>query len=130
MITPEQSPLVAEARRIGMEFAAPNADDVDKKARFPHEAIDALKKTKLISAYVPKDLGGFGCSIEEISAMCFELGQRCANAAMVFAMHQIQVACLVRHGDKSAPLRAYMKELAEKQLLLASATTEAGIGGD
>ena len=130
MITPEQSPLVAEARRIGMEVAAPHADDVDRKARFPHEAIDALKKAKLISAYVHKDLGGLGCSVEEIAAMCFELGQRCANAAMVFAMHQIQVACLVRHGDKSETLRAYMRELAEKQYVLASATTEAGIGGD
>ena len=62
--------------------------------------------------------------------MCFELGQRCANAAMVFAMLQIQVGCLVRHGIGAEPFRAYMRELVEKQLLLASATTEAGVGGD
>jgi acyl-CoA dehydrogenase len=130
MIGADKSPHVAEARRIAIEVAAPAADDVDRKARFPHEAIDALKKARLLSAYVPKALGGFGCSIEELSSMCFELGQRCANAAMVFAMHQIQVGCLVRHGQDAPALRAYMQELSEKQLLLASATTEAGIGGD
>jgi acyl-CoA dehydrogenase len=128
--TPDKSPLVAEARRIGVEVAAPAADDVDKQARFPKEAIDALKKARLLSAYVPKELGGFGCSVEELAGMCYELGQRCANAAMVFAMHQIQVGCLVRHGQQVDALRAYMKELSEKQLLLASATTEIGIGGD
>ena len=126
----DKSPLVAEARRIAADVAGPAADDVDQKARFPKEAIDALKQARLLSAFVPKDLGGFGCSIEELSAICFELGQRCANAAMVFAMHQIQVGCLVRHGQKSEKLRTFMKELSEKQLLLASATTEIGIGGD
>ena len=122
--------LIAEAKRIGLEASAPAADDVDKKARFPKESIEALKSAKLLSAYVPKALGGLGCSVADLSAICFELGQRCANSAMVFAMHQIQVACLVRHGRSHPAFAAYMSELSEKQLLLASATTEAGIGGD
>ena len=125
-----KSPLVAQARRIAIEVAGPNADSVDKAARFPQEAIDALKQARLLSAYVPTELGGLGCSVRDLSAICYELGQRCANAAMVFAMHQIQVGCLVRHGQKTPALRAYLQELADKQLLLASATTEVGIGGD
>ena len=126
----EKSPLVVEARRIAAEVAAPAADDVDRAARFPREAIDALKQARLLSAFVPAALGGFGCGVDELASICFELGQRCANAAMVFAMHQIQVACLVRHGAGEAALGAYLRELSERQLLLASATTEAGVGGD
>ena len=49
---------------------------------------------------------------------------------MVFAMHQIQVACLVRHGMGSAWHRAFLARIATEQLLLASATTEAGSGGN
>ena len=49
---------------------------------------------------------------------------------MVFAMHQIQVACIVRHGMRSAWHRAFLSRVAEQQFLLASATTEAGSGGD
>ena len=48
---------------------------------------------------------------------------------MVVAMHHIQVACLVRHG-RNEVLQAYLRELAEHQYLLASATTEVGTGGD
>jgi acyl-CoA dehydrogenase len=49
---------------------------------------------------------------------------------MVFAMHQIQVLCIVRHAGADEALRAYLRECAEKQLLLASATSELGVGGD
>ena len=122
--------LIDEVRQIAVDVSSAAADDVDRGARFPKESFDALKKAKVLSAYIPTELGGFGCSIADLSAMCYELGQRCANSAMVFAMHQIQVGCLVRHGQKQPALAKYMRELAEKQLLLASATTEAGIGGD
>ena len=126
-MTSRKSDFAAAATRVAKDHAAPAADSVDREARFPKEAIDGLRQAKLLSAYVPVELGGGGCTIEDLSAMCFELGQRCANAAMVFAMHQIQVGCLVRHGIGAEPFRAYMRELVEKQLLLASATTEAGV---
>src|SRR5260221_6205625 len=47
---------------------------------------------------------------------------------MVSAMHQIQVASIVRHGN-SPWMRTYLASIAEHELLLASATTEIGIGG-
>jgi acyl-CoA dehydrogenase len=49
---------------------------------------------------------------------------------MVLAMHHIQVACLVHHGLASPTLRSYLSDLAEQQLLIASVTSEVGIGGD
>ena len=48
---------------------------------------------------------------------------------MIVAMHHIQVACIVRHG-RSVWAQRYFRDLAADQLLLASATTEVGIGGD
>jgi acyl-CoA dehydrogenase len=48
---------------------------------------------------------------------------------MVFAMHQIQVACLSRHGGTDL-LRDVLTNVGRDQLLLASATTELGTGGD
>ena len=122
--------LVEKAKRIGAEVAAKHASDVDQKARFPHETIDALRKEKLLSAYVPKEHGGRGCSVSDLAGICFALGQHCATSAMVYAMHQIQVGCIVRHGHGSEFFRKYMVELAEKELLIASATTELGPSGN
>ena len=62
MYTPthKTSDLVAKAHSIAHEVAARHAADVDKNARFPHEAIDAIRHAKLLSAAVPKELGGAG----------------------------------------------------------------------
>jgi acyl-CoA dehydrogenase len=49
---------------------------------------------------------------------------------MVFAMHQINVACLVRHRRDAAYFHEYLADLAQHQWLIASATSELGIGGD
>ena len=115
---------------IGRCEAGPAAFDVDLKARFPHEAIDALRRAKLLSASIPESLGGFGCSIEELAIMCEVLGQHCASTAMIFAMHHIQVASAVRHAGTSAYLKRYLSDLVEHQYLIGSVTSEVGVGGD
>ncbi|MEO7035158.1 MAG: acyl-CoA dehydrogenase family protein [Polyangiaceae bacterium] len=121
---------VAAATRIGIEVAGPNARSVDRDSRFPKEALDALKEARLLSAFVPKELGGLGCGMIELSQMCQALGAHCSSAAMVFAMHQIQVACIVRHAGQSSFFRDYLREIVEKQNLIASVTSEAGVGGE
>ena len=122
--------LVDQVRRVGAEVAAPAAGDVDRNARFPHEAINALRDLRLLGALVPAEHGGLGCTVSEVAEMCDVLGQHCANTAMVFAMHQIQVACIVHHGLETPFFRDYARDLTDKQLLLASATTEVNVGGD
>jgi acyl-CoA dehydrogenase len=49
---------------------------------------------------------------------------------MVFAMHQIQVATIVRHLADSAYFEDYLRRLVDEQRLIASATSEVGTGGD
>ncbi len=118
------------ARKVGSEVAAKHADSVDREARFPAESFAALKEAQLLGLMVPRELGGGGGSISDISEVCHALGQFCASTAMIYAMHQIQVACFVRHGQQSPWHREFLQRLAKEQLLIASATSEAGIGGD
>lgn len=118
------------ARKVGADVASKHADSVDREARFPSEAFAALKAEKLLGIMVPKELGGEGASLSMVSEVCHALGQFCASTAMVYAMHQIQVACFVRHGQASPWHRSFLERLAKEQLLVASATSEAGIGGD
>ncbi len=110
-------------------MAGPAADEVDRDARFPTEAFDALREDSLLSILIPSELGGAGATIEQVADVVFELARHCASTAMIFAMHQIQVASIVRHG-RSEFFRDYLAQVTERQLLLASATTELGVGGD
>jgi acyl-CoA dehydrogenase len=121
---------LGHATRIAQEVAGPAAGLVDRESRFPAESIAALRDARLLSALVPEQYGGMGCTITQIAQICHVLGQHCANTAMVYAMHQIQVACVVRHGQGSAYFEDYLRELVDRQLLLASATSEVNIGGD
>lgn len=122
--------LLEKAKTVATQVAAKHAASVDAEARFPKESVEALKAQGLLGAAVPTQFGGEGCSLGDVLSICHVLGQHCASSAMVFAMHQIQVACVVRHAGESTWLHDFMRELAGKQWLLASATSEVGIGGD
>ncbi len=125
-----QSPLVQTARHIATEVVTKHAADVDKESRFPAEAFAEFKKAKLLSAYVPAELGGAGCSISELAAMSEAIAKHCLSTAMIFSMHQIQVATLVHHAMTAPYFRNYLQQLVEKQNLIASITSEVGVGGE
>jgi acyl-CoA dehydrogenase len=110
--------------------AAAHADAVDREARFPSEAIEAARSERLLSMLVPVEFGGQGASVSDAVDVCYALGRACASSGMVFAMHQIMVAILVRHARGSAWHQRMLRRLSAEQLLLASSTTEGTGGGD
>jgi len=120
-----------EARTAAVAaIAAACAAAVDRDARFPEEAISAARAQRLLGIMVPQQLGGDEKSISDIVDVCYRLGRACASTAMIYAMHQTKVACLVRHGRNSAWHERLLRRIAGEQLLLASSTTEGQGGGD
>jgi acyl-CoA dehydrogenase len=124
------SDLGAAIRRIAEDVAISAADDVDLGARFPHEAVTALREVRALSGYVPASHGGDAMGFAELGSACFDLSRACASTGMVFAMHQIQVGSIVRHGLGTPFFDDYLASVAAEQRLIASATSELGVGGD
>ncbi len=110
--------------------AAVEVETVDRDARFPQKAFEVARQERLLGAQIPVEFGGDGASIGDIAEMCYTLGRTCSSTAMIFAMHQTKVACLVRHGAGSHWHENLMRRLASEQLLLASSTTEGQNGGN
>jgi acyl-CoA dehydrogenase len=110
--------------------AAANAGAIDREARFPNEAFAAARAQRLLGILVPADLGGENATITDVVETCFALARSCASTGMIYAMHQIMVACLVRNAHTSAWHRRLLRRLCEEQLLLASSTTDGQGGGD
>ena len=109
--------------RAAATVAGEHVDDVDRNARFPVEAVEALKDAKALSALSD------GVPFAEVAQACHVLGRSCSAAGMVFAMHQIQVACLTSTTDWPWA-KDYLQDLTREQWLIGSVTSEVGTGGD
>jgi len=124
------SSALADRLQPALARAAECAASVDRDSRFPEQAFEELRKESLLGILVPIELGGEGATFREVADVCYRLGQACSATAMIYAMHQVKVACLVRHMGSSAALRDLLRRLAAEQLLLASSTTEGTAGGN
>jgi acyl-CoA dehydrogenase len=124
-----KSDLTARARAAA-DIARANAPAVDAEARFPSEAFAELRKQRLLGIQVPQALDGEGATIAEIADVCYILGQSCSSAALIYAMHQIKIACIVRHYKNNAAHERILRRIADEQLLMASSTTEGQAGGN
>src|SRR5882762_5933767 len=119
----ETGPSLIQRTASVAAVAAAEADDVDRAARFPKAAIDSARQQRLLGIQIPRKFGGEEASIFDVTDICYTLGRACSSTAMIFAMHQTKVACLVRHGTGSNWHESLMGRVASEQLFLASATT-------
>lgn len=121
---------LADRAKRAAKIAAEFTDQVDKDGRFPVEGMDALKAERLMGVMIRPEFGGEGATVTEVADVCAILGQVCASTAMTYAMHQIQIASLADYALGSTWHEALQKRICDEQLLIASATSEAGIGGN
>jgi acyl-CoA dehydrogenase len=121
--------LTARARAAA-DVAKANAAAVDAEARFPAESFAEIRRQRLLGIQVPTHLGGEGANIAEIADVCYILGQACSSTALIYAMHQIKMACIVRHTKGNPALERILSRIASEQLLMASSTTEGQAGGN
>ncbi len=116
--------------RAAAQVALENAAAVDAEGRFPTEAFAELRKQRLLGVMVPTALNGEGASLGSLADVCFTLGQACSSTALIYAMHQIKMACIVRHTKGNPTLENVLRRVATEQLLMASSTTEGQAGGN
>ncbi|OAF15274.1 acyl-CoA dehydrogenase family protein [Bradyrhizobium neotropicale] len=126
----EQGPSLVERAAKTAAAAAADAEGVDRDARFPYKAFEIAREQKLLGVMIPVEYGGFGASIYDVTDICYTLGRACASTAMIYAMHQTKVACVVRHGHGIPWMETMMRRVARDQWLLASSTTEGQNGGN
>jgi acyl-CoA dehydrogenase len=121
---------IATRAQSAAAIAAKHAGAVDRAARFPQEAFQAAKAQRLLGILVPADLGGEGASVADAVDVSYVLGRACGSTGLIYAMHQMMVACVIRHARDSAWHAQFLRRIAAEQLLVASSTTEGKSGGD
>jgi alkylation response protein AidB-like acyl-CoA dehydrogenase len=100
---------------------AEHAASVDKEARFPREAIDAIKHAGLFGLVTGQEAGGLGLGIRAAAVAVERLARSCASTAMVTCMHYAGAFVI----EKLGPLEV-RKEIAAGKHLSTLAFSEAG----
>jgi acyl-CoA dehydrogenase len=108
--------------------AAEHACQSDQDARFPCDALDAMRKTGLLGLMVPVEFGGGGGTLTDLADATIRLARVDMSVAMIFTMHCQQVVALARYGSRRL-LEQVLPAITAGQVYLASVTTEAGKGG-
>ena len=121
--------IVEVVGRVARDVAAVHASDVDAAGRYPTETMAALREEGVLGALVPGVFSPDGVTITEMARAIELLGGACATSGMIVAMHQIQVVCLLQQR-RTPWLDRFVHEVVETGGLLASVTSEVGIGGD
>ena len=104
--------------------AARHAADVDADARFPHEAVDALRKSGLLGLTLPTDVGGMGGGPHELIEVLDRLAGVCGSTAMIYLMH-VSAAMPVAAAPPPG-LPELLSDLASGRALGSLAFSEAG----
>jgi acyl-CoA dehydrogenase len=110
--------------------AAAHADAVDRDGRFPHETVAAMRAEGLLGAMVPVELGGQRADVATICRQTQAIARACASSAMIYAMHHSQLVAITDFALSQPWHRDFARRIAAGQLLIASITSEVGIGGN
>jgi indole-3-acetate monooxygenase len=118
-ITPD---VMATVKRLGRDFAE-RAAQADNGDVFVADNFEALRKSGLVEVAVPRELGGGGADILQLSDMLRSMAHDCSSTALAFAMHTHQVAIPAWRWthQKALPVEPLLKRVvAEKIVLLSS----------
>ena len=69
-------------------------------------------------------------SLHETAQLTFNIARLSGSAGLIYAMHVSQALSLIRHGGQSPFFKALLSRMVRDQVLVASGTSEKGVGGD
>jgi len=103
------------------EVIEPNAASIDRDAKFPREALEAMGRSGLLGLVSAEEVGGSGGGIPEAAQVIRKIAAHCGSTAMVVTMHYAGALVIEAHG--SAALR---ERVARGEAVATLAFSEAG----
>jgi acyl-CoA dehydrogenase len=100
----------------------------DTSAAFPEAALKELRDSGLMGLLVPREYGGMGANLADLSAVAQVLAAGCTSTAMIWAMHSQQVDAIARFGSDRLRERL-LPRVSAGRCYLGSVTTEPGNHG-
>src|SRR5881275_501196 len=116
-LSPQHEAFRAWAREIADAVVQPFAEDVDRRHRFPDEAVRAAADAGLMGVLIPREYGGAGLDALAFTICIEELAQACASTAVIVDVHtSVGTEPILLFGDE-AQKKHWLPRLASGELL-------------
>lgn len=127
-VTDRQKQIVQMASDLAKKFGQ-RANENDWAAKFPYENYQDLKDSGYLTLTVPRDFGGWGANVLEVTLAQFYLAQGCGSTGLVMSMHHTNIAKLVEHLTEPRPLFAQIcRAVVEEGAVINSSASEPATG--
>lgn len=126
---PPAAGLLEAAEHAAAQNAAAAVSVAEERAK-ADAILDAARRMGLIAGPVPPALGGPGFPLLALARALAALSASSGSAGLILAMHLAQVLTLVRHAPAPVFTAFLSGDIAGNGGLVASGTSERGVGGD
>lgn len=92
--------------------------------------LQQLRDDRLIGVVVPPSHGGLGLSVGDAARITYNIARMSTGAGLIYAMHMSQAFTVIRHASETPFFDDFLRRMVDQQMLIGSATSEAGVGGD
>lgn len=117
-------------RDFATKEIAPNAQKVDKEARFPIETFKKLGELDFLGLTIPSEYGGAGLDYRSYAIAVEEIGRACGSTGLSYAAHCSLGTNPIYLFGNDAQKKKYLPKLAKGEFIGCWALTEPGTGSD
>ncbi|MEV4560560.1 acyl-CoA dehydrogenase family protein [Kitasatospora sp. NPDC049285] len=128
-LSEEHEMLRESVRSLAEAKIAPFAADVDEQARFPTEALEALRANDLHAVHVPEEYGGAGADALATVIVIEELARVCATSSLIPAVNKLGSLPVQLSGSEELKTR-YLGALARGEGMFSYCLSEPEAGSD
>jgi alkylation response protein AidB-like acyl-CoA dehydrogenase len=114
-LTDEHVMLREAVRSLAEDKIAPRAAEIDQKAEFPYDVLDALVRAGFHATHIPEAYGGAGADSLATAIVIEEVARVCASSSLIPAVNKLGTMPVILSGSEDL----------KKQVLTPVATGEA-----
>lgn len=119
--------VVGRASELARKLLVPDAEAIDRDARWPEAGMRALQTAELGGLVVPNACGGLGHGMAALARVCEALAQACPSTGICFGMHCVGAAVIAAKATDDQKQR-YLVPIAQGKHLTTLALSEPGTG--
>ena len=128
-LTPEQRDLKYRAREVANKYVRPQAAQLDREGKYPHEIMKQIVEYELMGVWVPKEYGGTGGGVMELCLVVEELSKACGGVGVTYAVNALGSFPIMIGGSEDQK-NTHLRDVATGKKYIAFCLSEKESGSD